>query len=141
MRTKKLPAYLLNDRTGATMLLRCHLTLSIRIPSAMYQHTCSAVTCSHVSPTPCVQLALKGPFVSLPIAAIPPPAALCACSERLLFPLVSLLLILYTRKGLLSTAFSRIPFSVYRESVGPSDCIYPLLGHIVYNIMPLLCDK
>ena len=60
LRTKKLPAYLLNDRTGAAMLLRCHLTLSIRIPSAMYQHTCSAVTCSHVSPTPCVSARPQG---------------------------------------------------------------------------------
>ena len=33
------------------MLLRCHLTSSKRMRSAMYQHTCPAVTCSYVFPT------------------------------------------------------------------------------------------
>jgi len=51
IRAKKAPILPIKNRTRAIMLLRCHLTSSKRMLSAMYQHTCSAITCSHVFPT------------------------------------------------------------------------------------------
>ena len=87
--TKKALVLQHNHRTGAltSAVPPKFILTNALIP--MYYHTWPAVTCRHVSPTPELspfQLALTGPFPVLPMAAIPPSAALCAYSKQLLVP-------------------------------------------------------